>query len=331
MMNMNQKIRIGICGYGNLGRGVEAEIGKRPDMELAAVFTRRTPAESLKINANVPVVHIDQADEWKDRIDVMLLCGGSANDLPEQGPSFAARFNTVDSFDTHAKIPAYFDAMDKAAKAGGKIGIISIGWDPGLFSLMRLYLSAIIPDGKSYTFWGTGVSQGHSQAIRDIKGVTGAIAYTNPVPAALEQIKNGESPELRAGEMHTRLCYVSIADGADEERIRNEIQSMPNYFDAYDTTVRFIPLEELKANHAALPHGGKVVRGGTTGEDHRQLMEFSLTLDSNPEFTASVLLTYARAAHRLAQKGESGARTIFDIPPSCLLDIDLQDAVKQLM
>ena len=328
---MNQKIRIGICGYGNLGRGVEAEISKRPDMELAAVFTRRTPAESLKINTNVPVVHIDQADEWNGRIDVMLLCGGSANDLPEQGPSFAARFNTVDSFDTHAKIPAYFEAMDAAAKAGGKISIISIGWDPGLFSLMRLYMSAIIPDGKSYTFWGTGVSQGHSQAIRDIKGVTGAIAYTNPVPAALEQIKNGESPELTAGEMHTRLCYVSIEEGADEARIRNEIQSMPNYFDAYDTTVRFISLEELKANHAALPHGGKVVRGGTTGENHRQLTEFSLTLDSNPEFTASVLLTYARAAYRLAQKGESGARTIFDIPPSCLLDIGLQDAVKQLM
>ena len=328
---MDKKIRIGICGYGNLGRGVEAEIVKNADMELAAVFTRRKPAESLKIKANAPVVHVSNAAEWKDRIDVMLLCGGSANDLPEQGSEFAKMFNTVDSFDTHAKIPAYFRAVDGSAKSGGHISIISIGWDPGLFSLMRLYTGSVIPDGKTYTFWGKGVSQGHSDAIRGIEGVTNAIQYTIPVASAMKRIRDGETPELTAREKHTRLCYVAAAEGADKKRIEREIKEMPNYFADYDTTVRFISAAELKAKHDKLPHGGNVIHMGKTGAGNNHVIEFSIKLDSNPEFTASVLLAYARAAYRLSLKGERGARTIFDIPPALLYGPGDEEAVKNLL
>jgi len=328
---MNSKIRIGICGYGNLGRGVESEAAKNPDMELAAVFTRRKPAESLQIKARVPVVHIDNAAGWKDKIDVMILCGGSANDLPAQGPELAKTFNTVDSFDTHAKIPGYFSAVDRSAKSGGNLSIVSIGWDPGLFSLMRLYMGSVIGDGKTYTFWGKGVSQGHSDAIRGIEGVVDAVQYTIPEGSAMERIRNGERPELSTREKHTRLCYTVAAKDADKARIEREIKEMPNYFDEYDTTVHFISAEELKANHGKLPHGGNVIHIGATGAGNSHVMEFSLKLDSNPEFTASVLLAYARAAYKMSGKGECGARTIFDIPPGLLSPLGAEDIVKNLL
>ncbi len=328
---MSGLIRIGVCGYGNLGRGVESEISKNPDMKLTAVFTRRRPVDELKIKADVPIIHTDSASEWKDKIDVMILCGGSAKDLPGQGPGFAKIFNTVDSYDTHAKIPEYFGDMDSAAKAGGNVAVISAGWDPGLFSLMRLYMGAVIPAGSTYSFWGSGVSQGHSQAIRGIAGVTDAIQYTLPVESAMEKIRRGENPTLTAREKHTRLCYVAAAEGADLKRIEKEIKEMPYYFNEYDTTVNFITLDELKAQHSKLPHGGNVIHMGTTGADNRHVLEFSLKLDSNPEFTSSVLLMYARAAYKLSAKGESGARTVFDIPPSMVTPVDVMDAVKSLM
>jgi len=328
---MDKKIKIGICGYGNLGRGVETEIIKHPDMELAAVFTRRKPAASLQIKANVPVVHTDNVAEWKGKIDVMVLCGGSAHDLPEQGPLFARTFNTVDSYDTHARIPDYFKAVDSSAKSGNNISIISIGWDPGLFSLMRLYMGSIIQDGKTYTFWGKGVSQGHSDAIRQIKGVADAIQYTIPVESAIEKIRKGEKPNLTTREKHTRLCYVVVAEGADRDRIEREIKGMPDYFSDYDTTVNFISQNELKANHGTLPHGGNVIHMGTTGSGNNHIMEFSLKLDTNPEFTASVLLAYARAAYKLSVKGERGARTIFDIPPVLLSRVDADEVIKNLL
>jgi len=328
---MIRKIKVGICGYGNLGKGVESEIGKNPDMELVAVFTRRKPTDSLQIKANVPVVHVDDAAMWKDKIDVMILCGGSANDLPVQGPEFAKLFNTVDSFDTHAKIPEHFKRMDGSAKSGNHISVISIGWDPGLFSLMRLYMGSIIPSGKTYTFWGKGVSQGHSEAIRGIEGVTDAIQYTIPVESAMGRVRSGENPELGAREKHTRLCYVVVAEGADKDRIENEIKGMPHYFDEYDTTVHFISADKMKADHNKLPHGGNVIHMGTTGGGNSQVMEFSLKLDSNPEFTSSVLLTYARAAYRLSAKGECGARTIFDITPILLSGLETEDVISRLL
>jgi len=328
---MANKIKIGICGYGNLGRGIEGEIAKNPDMELAAVFTRRKPVDSLKIKANVPIVHIDEASEWKDKIDVMILCGGSANDLPEQGPKLAKMFNTVDSFDTHAKIPDYFKKVDAAAKLSGNISIISIGWDPGLFSLMRLYMGSMIPDGKTYTFWGKGVSQGHSGAVRGIEGVLNAVQYSIPSDSAMKRIRDGETPELTAREKHTRLCYVVAAEDADKGRIEREIKEMPYYFDEYDTTVNFISEAEMKAEHGKLPHGGNVIHTGKTGEDSKQVIELSLKLDSNPEFTSSVLIAFARAAHRLAEKGEQGARTIFDIPPSLLSVMSPDEIMKNLL
>ena len=328
---MSEIIRIGICGYGNLGRGVESEVLKRPDMELSAVFTRRKPAESLKIMAGVPVIHVDAAAEWKDRVDVMILCGGSANQLPVQGPEFAKLFNTVDSFDNHIKIPGYFKSMDSSAKSGGYVSIISIGWDPGLFSLMRLYMGAIVPAGKTYTFWGEGVSQGHSDAIRGVEGVENAIQYTIPVDSAIKRIRNGETPDLSAREKHNRICYVVAAEGADKARIEREIKQMPNYFSEYDTAVHFISAGELKENHGKLPHGGNVIHTGKTGGGNNQAIEFSLRLDSNPEFTSSVLLTYARAAYKLSQKGECGARTIFDIPPSVLSDTDAEKLMETLL
>ena len=324
-------MKVAICGYGNLGQGVESEIEKSPDMELVAVFTRRVPAESLKIKSNVPVVHVDSAAQWKDKIDVMILCGGSANDLPAQGPEFAANFNTVDSFDTHAKIPQYFDAVDSAAKSGNNVSVISAGWDPGLFSLMKLYMGAVIPSGKTYAFWGPGVSQGHSGAIRGIDGVVDAIQYSIPIDSAMEQIRNGDMPDLTPREQHKRLCYVVAAEGADCDRIEREIKEMPYYFADYDTTVNFISLEELKTNHGKLPHGGNVIHMGTTGADNHHVIEFSLKLDSNPEFTASVLLACARAAYLLAEKGECGAKTIFDLPPALLFPRDIKEAIKNLL
>ena len=313
-------MRIAILGYGNLGRGVEAAVRQNPDMELVAVFTRRSP-ESVKLQtANVPVLHVDEALKMKDGIDVLILCGGSATDLPAQTPEMAKYFNVIDSFDTHAKIPAHFAAVDAAAKESGKVAVISVGWDPGMFSLNRLYARAILPDGEDYTFWGKGVSQGHSDAIRRIEGVMDARQYTVPVPAALDAVRSGSCPVLTTREKHTRECYVVAAEGADKARIEREIVTMPNYFADYDTTVHFITMEEMKRDHATLPHGGKVIRTGKTGlnKENDQIIEYSLTLDSNPEFTSSVLVAYARAAYRLAQKGESGCKTVLDIPPAML-------------
>ena len=313
------KTRIGILGYGNLGKGVECAVKEANDMELVAVFTRRDPKNVTILTENVPVCHIDEAADWKDKIDVMILCGGSATDLPVQTPQFASMFNVIDSFDTHARIPEHFAAVDKAAKEAGKVAVISVGWDPGMFSLNRVYANAILPDGKDYTFWGKGVSQGHSDAIRRIKGVKNAKQYTIPVESALERVRSGENPELTTRQKHTRECYVVAEEGADKARIENEIKTMPNYFSDYDTTVNFISEEELKAHHSKMPHGGFVIRTGETGcEGNKHVIEYSLKLDSNPEFTGSVLVAYARAAYRLSKKGESGARSVFDIAPAML-------------
>lgn len=317
---IKMSIRIGILGYGNLGRGVEYAVDACEDMELAAVFTRRDPS-ALKIRkAGVPVVSVNQMDAWKDKIDVLILCGGSATDLPVQTPKYAKDFNVVDSFDTHARIPEHFAAVDAAAKEGGKVAIISVGWDPGLFSLSRAYASAILPNGKDYTFWGRGVSQGHSDAIRRIAGVKNAKQYTVPVEAALEAVRSGENPSLSTREKHTRECFVVLEEGADAVRIEQEIKTMPNYFADYDTTVHFISENEFNEKHGGLAHGGFVIRSDATGEngEHKHVVEFSLKLDSNPEFTASVLVAYARAIHRLASEGHKGAKTVLDIPPAYL-------------
>ncbi len=313
-------IKIGILGYGNLGRGVECAVKKNPDMELVAVFTRREPEKLSVLTGTAAVCHVSEADAWKDKIDVMILCGGSATDLPEQSPAFARLFNIVDSFDTHAKIPAHFANVDAAAKEAGKIGIISVGWDPGMFSLNRMYASAILPDGKDYTFWGKGVSQGHSDAIRRIEGVKNARQYTVPVEAALAAVREGKNPELSTREKHTRECFVVLEEGADAERVEREIKTMPNYFADYDTTVHFISEEELQREHSGIPHGGFVIRSGKTGweGENSHLMEYRLKLDSNPEFTACVIVAYARAAYRLSKEGMAGAKTVFDIPPAYL-------------
>ena len=317
-------IRIGIAGYGNLGRGVEAAVKNSDDMELAAVFTRRNP-ESVKIKTDGAGVYgFDKIAEFKNKIDVIVNCGGSATDLPETTPMIAENFSVIDSFDTHARIPEHFANVDAKAKKGNNIAIISVGWDPGLFSLNRLYMNAVLPNGKDYTFWGRGVSQGHSDAIRRIDGVVDARQYTVPVESAVERVRNGENPELSTREKHTRECYVVVEEGADKARIENEIKTMPNYFSDYDTTVNFISLEELKANHSGIPHGGSVIRSGRTGFDlgTKHTIEYSLKLESNPEFTGSVLAAYARAAYKLKAKGESGCRTVFDIAPALLVDID---------
>ena len=313
------KIRIGIVGYGNIGRGVEQSIKRNDDMELKAVFTRRDPA-SVKIQTEgAEVKHFDDIEAMKDDIDVMILCGGSATDLPVIGPKVAASFNTIDSFDTHAKIPEYFANVDKAAKEGKNVSIISVGWDPGMFSLNRLYAESILVQGSTYTFWGKGVSQGHSDAIRRIEGVKNGIQYTVPIEAAVDQVRSGSEPELTTRQKHLRECYVVAEEGADKAAIEEAIKTMPNYFDEYDTTVTFITEEELKANHSKMPHGGFVIRTGETGcEGNKHVIEYSLRLDSNPEFTGSVLVAYARAAYRLSQKGESGARSVFDIAPAML-------------
>ena len=317
-------IRIGIAGYGNLGRGVEAAVKNSDDMELVAVFTRRDP-ESVKIRTEGAGVYgFDKIADFKDKIDVIVNCGGSATDLPKTTPMIAENFSVIDSFDTHAKIPEHCANVDAKAKTGNNIAIISVGWDPGLFSLNRLYMNAVLPNGKDYTFWGRGVSQGHSDAIRRIDGVVDARQYTVPVESAVERVRNGENPELTTREKHTRECYVVVEEGADKARIENEIKTMPNYFSDYDTTVNFISLDELKANHSGIPHGGSVIRSGRTGFDlgTKHTIEYSLKLESNPEFTGSVLAAYARAAFKLKANGESGCRTVFDIAPALLVDMD---------
>ena len=313
------KIRIGIVGYGNIGRGVEQAIKRNEDMELAAVFTRRDPASVKVATEGAKVVHMDDMLSMKGDVDVMVLCGGSATDLPVMGPEIAANFNTIDSFDTHAKIPEYFANVDKAAKEGNNTSIISVGWDPGMFSLNRLYAESILVQGSTYTFWGKGVSQGHSDAIRRIPGVKNAIQYTVPVDEAVDQVRSGSEPKLTTRDKHTHECYVVAQEGANKAEIENAIKTMPNYFDEYNTTVHFISEEELKRDHSKMPHGGFVIRTGETGEEgNKHVIEYSLKLDSNPEFTASVLIAYARAAYRLNQKGENGARSVFDIAPALL-------------
>ena len=313
-------IRIGIYGYGNLGRGVENAIKQNKDLELVAVFSRRDPA-TVKINTpGVTVYRTEDAEKMTDKIDVMIICGGSATDLPGQTPALAKLFNVVDSFDTHAKIPEHFDNVDKAAQASGKVAMISVGWDPGMFSLNRLYGGAILPDGKDYTFWGKGVSQGHSDAIRRVEGVADGKQYTVPVDAALEAVRSGANPELTTREKHTRECFVVAKDGADKAKIEEEIKNMPNYFADYDTTVNFISQEELNANHSGIPHGGFVIRSGKTGAslENNHIIEYSLKLDSNPEFTASVIVCFARAAARMCKEGMCGCKTVFDVPPAYL-------------
>ena len=315
---MSEKIKIAVLGYGNLGRGVELAARNSKDLELSAVFSRRNPNEVKTCGA--PVFGADEILSHKGKFDVLVLCGGSATDLPTQTPEFALNFNVVDSFDTHAKIPEHFAAVDAAAKAGGNVGIIAVGWDPGLFSLNRLFGESVLENGSSYTFWGKGVSQGHSDAIRRIEGVVDARQYTVPIESALERVRAGENPKLSTREKHLRECYVVAEDGADKARIEKEIKTMPNYFADYDTSVHFIDLATLKKEHGGIPHGGFVLRSGATGErgENKHLIEFLLKLDSNPEFTASVLVAYARAAYRLAQKGECGALSIFDIAPALL-------------
>lgn len=313
-------IKIGILGYGNLGRGVECAVKQNDDMELVAVFTRRNPEDVKILTETATVCNVADVEDWKDKIDVMIICGGSATDLPKQTPVYAKMFNVIDSFDTHARIPEHFANVDAAAKEGGHVGIISVGWDPGMFSLNRLYANAILPDGNDYTFWGKGVSQGHSDAIRRVEGVKDGKQYTIPVEAALEAVRNGENPELTTRQKHTRECFVVLEEGADAEKVEEEIKTMPNYFSDYDTTVHFISEEELKANHSGIPHGGFVLRSGKTGWDgeNTHLIEYSLKLDSNPEFTSSVLIAYARAAYRLASEGQIGCKTVFDIAPAYL-------------
>lgn len=313
-------IRIGILGYGNLGRGVECAVKHNPDMELKAVFTRRNPEDVKILTETAKVYHVDEAVNMKDELDVLIICGGSATDLPVQTPKYAEYFNVVDSFDTHARIPEHFAAVDEAAKKGGHVAMISVGWDPGMFSLNRLYANAILPGGKDYTFWGKGVSQGHSDAVRRIQGVVDARQYTIPVEAALDAVRNGENPELTTREKHTREVFVVAEEGADKGRIENKIKTMPNYFDEYDTTVHFITAEEMEKEHKGLPHGGFVIRTGKTGweDEHDHVIEYSLKLDSNPEFTSSVIAAYARAAYRLSQEGQTGCKTVFDVAPAYL-------------
>lgn len=326
-------IRIGILGYGNLGRGVECAVKQNPDMELAAVFTRRNPKQVRILTEGVPVCRIEDAVQWKDRIDVMILCGGSATDLPKQTPEYAALFHVVDSFDTHARIPEHFDEVNEKAMAGGKVAIISAGWDPGMFSLNRLYAGAVLPNGRDYTFWGKGVSQGHSDAIRRIEGVKDAKQYTIPVEAALEAVRSGANPELTTRQKHVRECFVVLEEGADPQKVEQTIKTMPNYFADYDTTVHFISEEELQRDHSGIPHGGFVIRSGKTGwnEEHTHVIEYSLKLDSNPEFTASVIVAYARAAYRMAAEGQKGCKTVFDIAPAYLSSMSGAELRQKLL
>ena len=313
-------IRLGISGYGNLGRGVEAAVKHNPDFELKVIFTRRDPASIKPLTKGVKVESVSKAAEYKDEIDVLILCGGSATDLPEQTPVYAKTFNVVDSFDTHANIPAHFDAVDAAAKKSGKVALISCGWDPGMFSLARVYGDSVLPGGETYTFWGKGVSQGHSDAIRRVEGVLDARQYTVPVQAALDAVRSGANPTLTTRQKHTRDCYVVVKEGADKAKIEKEIKEMPNYFADYDTTVNFISQEELDANHKGIPHGGFVIRSGKTGanDEFDNVVEYSLKLDSNPAFTSSVLVAYARAVARMSKEGKTGCVTVLDVPPAYL-------------
>ncbi len=326
-------VRLGIIGYGNLGRGVELAASKADDMELVAVFTRRDPATVKLHTEGIPVLKIDEVADWKDKIDVMILCGGSATDLPTQTPEFAKMFNVVDSFDTHARIPEHFENVDRSAKDAGKVAVISCGWDPGLFSLARVYGNAILPDGNDYTFWGKGVSQGHSDACRRVEGVLDARQYTIPIQSALDAVRSGANPELTTRQKHTREVFVVAEEGADKAKIEETIKNMPNYFSDYDTTVHFISAEEMKANHSGLAHGGFVFRTGKTGweGEHKHVIEYRLTLDSNPEFTTSVLVAVARAAYRMSAEGQRGCKTILDIPPAYLSALDGAELRKRLL
>lgn len=326
-------IRVGILGYGNLGKGIESAITQNPDMELKAVFTRRAPEDVVIRTKDVPVLSADKLPEMTEELDVLVLCGGSATDLPKQTPEYAKYFNVVDSFDTHARIPEHFANVDKAAKESGKTAIISVGWDPGMFSLNRLYANVILPEGRDYTFWGKGVSQGHSDAIRRVKGVKNGKQYTIPVEASLEAVRSGANPELTTRQKHTRECFVVPEEGADLAEIEKEIKNMPNYFADYDTTVHFITEEELEREHSGIPHGGFVLRSGVTGMDkeHKHLIEYSLKLDSNPEFTASVIVAYIRAAYRMHKEGMNGCKSVFDIPPAYLSALTGEELRKNLL
>ena len=326
-------IRIGILGYGNLGRGVECAIKHNPDTELVAVFTRRDPETVKILTETAKVYSVKDAEKMKDEIDVLIICGGSATDLPVQTPEYVKYFNVVDSFDTHKRIPEHFANVDKAATENGHVGIISVGWDPGMFSLNRMYANAILTNGNDYTFWGKGVSQGHSDAVRRIKGVKDAKQYTIPVEAALEAVRNGENPELTTRQKHTRECFVVAEEGADLARIEEEIKTMPNYFDEYDTTVHFISQEELDRDHSGIPHGGFVIRSGKTGwnDENSHVIEYSLKLDSNPEFTSSVIVAYARAAYRTNQEGQKGCKTVFDVAPAYLSALDGAELRKKFL
>jgi diaminopimelate dehydrogenase len=324
-------IRIGIAGYGNLGRGVELALARSPDMQLVGIFTRRDPASITPVGAEAPVYALDMVAQFRDRIDVLILCGGSRNDLPRQGPALAALFNTVDSFDTHARIPEYFASVDAGARAGERIAIISVGWDPGLFSLSRLFGEAVLPEGETYTFWGKGLSQGHSDAVRRVPGVKAAVQYTIPSAEAMARVRSGAQPRLSTREKHTRECYVVLDEGADARAVEEAIVTMPDYFADYDTTVHFISEDELRREHSAMPHGGFVIRSGQTGHGSQQVLEYSLKLDSNPEFTASILVAYARAAFRLHQSGERGARTVLDVAPGLLSPRSAAELRRELL
>ena len=326
-------IRVGILGYGNLGKGVESAIAQNDDMELKAVFTRRNP-ENVKVRtAGVKVLQADELSHMQDELDVLILCGGSATDLPVQTPQYASMYNVVDSFDTHARIPEHFAAVDAAAKKAGKVSLISCGWDPGMFSLNRLYANCVLPEGKDYTFWGKGVSQGHSDAVRRIEGVKDCRQYTIPVEKAVEAVRSGSNPELTTREKHTRECFVVAEEGADLAKIENEIKTMPNYFSDYDTTVHFITEEEMKRDHSGLPHGGMVIRTGVTGmeKEHKHVIEYSLKLDSNPEFTGSVIVAYARAVSRMNKEGMSGCKTVFDVAPAYLSTLTPEEMRSTLL
>ena len=328
---MGQAIRIGIAGHGNLGRGVEAAIARNPDMELVGIYTRRPPEQVQPVTAGAAVFGMDALAQHADRIDVLILCGGSKEDLPQQGPELAALFNTVDSFDTHARIPEYFAAVDAPARANGKTALISAGWDPGMFSINRVIGEALLPEGATYTFWGKGLSQGHSDAIRRVPGVAGGVQYTLPVEEAVERVRSGERPELTTREKHRRDCYVVLKEGADAEAVREAIVTMPHYFDEYDTTVNFISAEELRRDHAAMPHGGFVIRSGNTSAENTQVIEYGLKLGSNPEFTSSVLVAYARAVHRMHQQGDVGAKTVFDVAPGLLSPLSAETLRKNYL
>lgn len=315
---MSNRIRVAIAGYGNLGRGVESALAQNPDMRLVGVFSRRDPVSVTLLDSSVPVYAMDTVEQYQDEVDVMILCGGSKTDLPEQGPYLAKFFNTVDSFDTHAKVPEYYAALDQSARDSGRVALLSVGWDPGLFSLNRLYGEAILPEGETYTFWGKGLSQGHSDAVRRVPGVKSGVQYTLPSEEAIARVRSGEQPELTTREKHKRECYVVLDDGADADVVRDSIVTMPDYFADFDTTVNFIDQDTFVKEHSSMPHGGFVIRSGKTGTDSTQTIEYSLALGSNPEFTSSVLVAYARAVHRLARSGDMGAKTVFDIAPGLL-------------